>query len=138
MHEEVIIKAPSGRKLIIESEEKKARYRIPPYQPYGKAGMNSYDVRGLDTASIFLKLSPTAHWLWWSLVLIRNERTNMSILKSKDLTKYEQNKVSKAYGELYQEQLVKRVKREHYLLNPKAMVPNFDQYVTVQERWESI
>jgi len=44
---------------------------------------------------------------------------------------------TKAYKELQKKDLIKRVKRQHYLINPKVIIP-IKTYNEVLEHWHSI
>lgn len=114
----------------------------PNYAALGDKGMihhkktNTY-MFGFDPIPIFKILSQSATWLWWELVDIRNIDTNVSILRGKNQDPYQKQKISKAYKELASYSLVHRYKREHYLINPSAMLPKFDNFVAVSDKWES-
>lgn len=127
---------PSDENITIGREKKKVKYKVPPFITYGKLGMSKYKISGMDTTSIFLQLSPGATWLWWTLVSLRSEKSNMAVLKSKSLTKAQQNKLSKSYKELEEHRLVKKTRKEHYLLNPTAVLPFFENFEEVESTWQ--
>lgn len=115
---------------------------IPNFAALGDKGMTYHRetqarIYGFDPVPIFKLLSKNATWLWWELVDIRNIDTNVAILRGKTQSQYIKSKISKAYKELARYSLVHRFKREHYLINPSAMLPNFKNYVSVAERWRS-
>lgn len=114
------------------------KHRIPPFLPIGQAGMSKYKIAGLDTGNILKDLSTAATWLFWTLESKRNKATNETILLSKFLSKTEQNRVAKGYKELHQKGVIKRIKREHYIINPKAVLPSFEFYEDVWASWENL
>jgi len=100
---------------------------------------------GLDMFPILEQLSAPATWMWWKLAQLRNETTNVTILRSGELSIYERRKLTKGFKELKTKQLIKRIKREHYLINPNALLPeeNYKKpdesnYLTCLTRWESL
>ncbi|HIB84237.1 MAG TPA: hypothetical protein EYO59_06470 [Chromatiaceae bacterium] len=112
---------------------------IPRFMPIGAAGMN-YQARidGIDMAAILRSLSSNATWLFWTLVQLSCRFNNQAELTSKTLTKYEKHKVTKGYKELLAKDLVKRYKREHYIINPKALLPEFDNFEDIWKIWNAL
>ena len=66
-------------------------------------------------------LSKKAHEMFWSVVEVKNYKDNTGVLKAMNQT--ERNKISAAYKELRGLDLLRRVKQNHYMINPKVMLP---------------
>ena len=97
--------------------------------------MTKHKISGLDTGVILKDLSSAATWLFWTLEHNRDKQTNISVLSAKKLTIKEKRKILKGYKELKAKLLIKRIKREHYLINPKALLPEFAAFETVWDTW---
>ena len=78
-------------------------------------------------------ISKGASWFFWKLNNIRNEDTNIAVLIPKDET--EKKKVLRAYKELHALNIVIRIKRAHYLVNPEVMGPWGGKEKEVQKMW---
>lgn len=47
-------------------------------------------------------------------------------------------KLTRAYNELKKKDLVKRVRQQHYIINPAAVLPKYSEYDRVLSHWESV
>jgi hypothetical protein len=108
-------------------------WNIPPYFCMASNTMKHKKVERYDGLAMVLADLPTpATWLFWNLVHKRNPDTNVAIFKSKDQN--ESKRITKAYKVLSQKNLVKRIKRQHYLINPTVVIPIYT-YDTVLDHW---
>jgi len=89
-----------------------------------------------DLFGVLKELSKSAAWLFWSLVEKRNTRTNISVFKAKNAV--EARKITIAYQELHTLNIVLRIKQQHYLINPKVMLPEKNEYMNVKIHWNSL
>jgi len=119
------------------STRKKRTYDTPPFRPFGAAGMNKNGIEGIDATPILKNLSRNAHHLFWETVELMDITTNIRVIRGKQLTPSEKGALSKAYKELNKVTLMKRVKREYYMLNPKVLY-SFEHYKDMQDKWDSI
>jgi len=109
---------------------------IPPYNCIAADIMKYKKVERYDGLEMVLAVLPApATWFFWNLVHKRNPDTNVSQFKAKDIN--ESKRITKAYNELQNKDLIKRVKRQHYLINPKVIIP-IKTYNEVLEHWHSI
>lgn len=67
---------------------------------------------------------------------MRNENTNEVYYKPEN--KSEQQMFSRIYKELFDMQLLVRVKPAVYLINPNALLPTFSEYEKVNANWEAL
>lgn len=72
------------------------------------------------------------------LLSTKDSTTNIALLDSSTLSQVDKNKISKGYKELAAKDLVVRVKRGVYLINPRLSPPYADYYDTVYLRWLSL
>jgi len=104
--------------------QKKSTYKGAPFISIGKAGITKHKIKGFPMATVLKDLSLSATWLYWSLIERRNPRTNEAILLAASLNQTDKNKVSRGYKELLAKNMVKRIKKEHYFLNPATAIPD--------------
>lgn len=108
----------------------------PPMQlAIGKEGYNKFKVKGVDPLPAYQAMSRNAHWMYWKLMQIRDQQTNISVLRNKSLTDYERKKVTKAYDELRALNLLVRIKQETYMFHPKTIIPVEGYYLSAWSRW---
>lgn len=138
-HEEGIIKIRDGKTLTITRDDTKGKkyFSTAPYQRIGKHGKTRFMVKGMDMTEIFLGLSRAGTWMFWSLAKVRNERTNIAVFKSSDLTPVERKRASTGYKELNKLEVLVRTKQNHYLINPRALLPESRDFENVRSNWET-
>lgn len=131
---------------MITTEQLKAFYTAIESHPFPKefivinadfdAGGFTPMMVGLDWLSVLmLDLKPTGHYLFWYMARNRDTDSNIAILRPQ--TKTEANRLSRAYKDMNQKNLVKRVEPAHYLINPSAIIP-IRTYPEVLSHWESV
>ena len=110
---------------------------LPPYDCIG--GNMDYPTRtpGFQNLySIIQDMSKQTAWVWWELVKNRNRYTNEVSYTAK--TRVEINRLSVAYKELSRLDLVHRIRKQHYLINPLALLPEHKQFQVVYEKWQAL
>ncbi len=85
---------------------------------------------------VLIDLSKSGTWLLWTLIRKRNLKTNKTWFKPAN--KKEETRVTRAYKEISEHQLVCRIRRELYLINPKIAIPQFDDYYAVMDQWMTL
>lgn len=85
----------------------------------------------------FGELSVTASWFWWAKL---NQHYDPETGTAEYIApnKTEDNKKSKAYRELKDLNLVHRIKKGKYLLNPYAAIPDPKYFEEVRKHWDYI
>ena len=119
--------------------DEKAKYKtaLPAYDAFGGNMDYKTKVKGYpDLYATIQNMSKQTAWLWWEMVKLRDRKTNISIYKPKD--KVAVNRLTKAYKDLKALNLVKRAKRQRYIINPAAYIPTFNEYDEVVKAWEAI
>jgi len=125
------IQQKDGMEIYIK---RKSLVNLPPYDCIG--GNMSYDTRvpGFQNLYKVLKsLSKQALWVWFDLVEHRNRCTNIAVYKTSNST--EERRLIPAYKALVKADLVLRVKRQHYLLNPLSVFPEREYFQQVSDLW---
>ena len=123
----------SGEEYVVTTQKKKPKHKLPPFVAIA-GGPYMRDV----TNSLLHKIGKmNAAERWFFLYL--HERmafdTNIAVIKSAKLTSTQITYKTRAYKTLTKQGLVKRVKREHYIINPDMIVP-LSTYPTVKKQWE--
>jgi hypothetical protein len=95
------------------------------------------DHNPLDFIDLMSEMTPQELWtikfLKDNLILlservsgkIKYRTTCRSIIKTSNLSSAEQQKFKKGYKRLNAKNLVKRIKRQHYILNPDFFIPHY-------------
>ena len=85
---------------------------------------------------VFLKLKAPARRLFATLIKKRDIDTNIAKHVVKGNT--EQCELTKAYNELKKHNIVHRIKKQTYLLNPLAVIPRTGYFDKIKDEWDSI
>ena len=122
-----------GQQVTVETKPVK-KNNLPPFDGFGgnmrfKTKVSPYP----NLITTMKELSKNAAWMWWSLLEKRNHLTNECRFKAKDPA--EARKITMAYKELKKHQLVIRLKRQHYIMNPRAYLPDFSKFEEVDFKW---
>ena len=133
---EVTTKVEEGEQLVVSVEEKR-KYIVP----FFAAVVEEKKVLGASNVAVcaadqFLKMSKSAHWLLWNLFKDRLKSTNIAVFRAKD--NLEAKKITLAYNELHDLNIIKRVKRQHYIINPNVFLPTFSEYAGVCTVWNGL
>lgn len=123
--------------LYILEKKRKPKSNLPAWDAFGgnmeyKTEIENYP----DLYDVIQNMSKQTAWLWWELVKLRNRKSNVAVYTPKD--KVASNRLYKAFKELKDLDLVRRIKRSHYIINPSALLPVFSEYEEVFKQWESL
>ena len=132
--QEIVTRVADGDDVVV-TLVRKDHYKVPYYMCMVEENKIIDDTKmARNIMGLFREMSHTAHWLIWALVAVRNKQNNMAVFSAKD--NIEAKKVTKAYKELHSLGLIRRIKRQHYLINPNAFLPLFEEYDTVVRVWK--
>lgn len=122
--------------LIITSEKKKTRSKLPPFTMLGRGEyMNSK--HGYPSLSILLNLNRAEQWFLSHLFNSFNINTNLAVFPNTGLNPTEIKRKASAYKSLNAKDFVKRTKKGEFMINPKAIIsPN--HYEKLQIEWDSL
>lgn len=84
---------------------------------------------GLPMVKLLGEMNGGATWFFWQLMGVRNQTTNECHFTVKDLNRTEQNKLSRGFKELHGKNILKRVRKELYMINPNAVIPTKDNFL---------
>lgn len=127
---------PKGTKLsIVADTSTSPKYtEKPPFIMVGN-GMKNRTYQAYPLLETLLELSKPEAWLFKILLDMYNDQTGLSIL-TVSFSGTDKVTASKAYKSLNQRDLVRRVKRQVYMINPCALITNqWKEHIKI---WESL
>jgi len=124
------ITIPKGKKLKIGFENEQVSK--PSYIMVGSGYITHKGTQSMDYTKELLAMTPQEGFVFNLLIDNRdvpNEakpyiKSNYSYIDNSKLTKSEKKKVYEGYKRLKSKDLVIRIKRGHYLINPKLVISN--------------
>ncbi len=128
---------PAGEELRITKVSNKMNERVPAFTCIG--GNMDYTTQEESYPQLFTKLknlSKNATWFFWSLVESRRPTDNIAVFKACNTC--ESRKVSRAYKELCNLNIIKRIQQQHYIINPKVILPQKGKYQDVKNHWDNL
>lgn len=112
------------------------KVKKPNYFMIGNGTMNKHKIYGIDLLRELANSSKAAQFL---LLMIKDginyENGYNPVVKIVGETKYQQNQITEGYKELVAKDLVRRIKKSHYMINPFALIPPVD-YEEAVKTWE--
>ncbi len=142
------VNVPSGKTLVAKLENTTA---IPYYYRIGNGKRNNLLGRGItamNTLQELCKFTPQEQFLFAKLEehLLEEDavndkgthfkvKTNVAVIVNKNFTSAEQQKIKAGFKRLNSKDIVRRLKRQHYIINPQFLVP-YD-YAKTKQLWDS-
>lgn len=117
---------------------KQPRKLYPYYSLIGRGLPNHLGEQSMNLLEILPDLDPASTWLWWTLVKKVDYKTNITYLPTSALSKAEIAKLKRAYKTLHALHMIVRTKKEHYFLNPDALVPPYEYYENLKQLWINV
>ena len=114
---------------------KQPRKAYPYYTLIGRGLPDYIGEQSMNLLEILPDLDPASTWLWWTLVKKVDYKTNIVYLPTSTLTKAEITKLNRAYKTLRTKDMIIRTKKEHYFLNPDALIPPYEYYEDIKLQW---
>ena len=108
-----------------------------PYRMVGDGRMQKGTHQGYPFIKILMTLTVPEQWFFELVYDHLNYLTNIAIIPSKNLSKTELNKLSIAYKNLNQKNLVKRVSPHRYMVNPDAII-YINRYSQNKKLWDQL
>ena len=112
---------------------------VPNYYRVGNGTMNKYQVKSIDLIDVVIASSKAGQFLIQQIKAGMNWDNSyhyVTKIESKNLSTYEQKLLVEGYKELEAIDIVRRVKRGHYMINPNALISL--QYEEAIKLWNSI
>lgn len=116
-----------GQEIKIKNKQK-----INPFMAVGRF-MNE---KGFDFVGVMSKLTPVAHKVFWEMVKLRDETTNVVLIDSSLNTSSQNAIISKGYRLLQEKELLIKIGKGMYMINPYAILPTFDKCNEVNLEWD--
>lgn len=116
----------------------KRRAKKPNYFMIGNGTMNKHKIYGIDLLKELTECSKAGQFLILQIkdgINHINGYHHVVKVDRKELTSTECQYLAKGYKELVEKDLVRRVKRGHYMINPNALVPV--DYEQALEDWNN-
>ena len=111
------------------------RVNLPSFGMLGNTERRT-KVESIDMHTILQNASKNASWFFWTLIKLRSPSTNLAVFTPD--APAEAKKVTKAYQELNKANVLKRVRRGVYIINPKAYIPADQQFDVVLQEWNKL
>ena len=111
-----------GEKVTVEEKQKWAIK--PNYFMIGNGTMNKHKIYGIDLLKELANSTKAEQFLLLAIkdgICYGNDYS--PIVKVVGETKYQQNMITEGYKSLLARELVVRVKKAHYMINPNALIP---------------
>lgn len=111
--------------------------KIPFFMRLGRGGgMLTQDTPDiLDLLGTKYFNDPSATWLLWRLIKSRDTNTNICVVRGSDLTVAEKARLLKGYKTLFDDNVILRLKREYYLINPNLVLPTNATFESILDSW---
>lgn len=130
---------PAGYETVTFTRKRRT-VKVPKYRMLSLHGAYMSDdyqeAIGVDFLTTLLSVSATAQKSFALLHTQYDDDTGVSIISS-FANQSEQNGFSRGFKELHKVGLVKRIKRQHYLLNPRMYI-NPNVYESACLLWDSL
>ena len=114
-----------GRDVNLEIiQHKTCKEKYIPFRMLGKLGYSQ--VRGgssMDACEMMLEFSKPESWLMKIILRDGDDSTLQVVIRGKSLSTSERQKLSKGYKLLRGKDIIRRIKREYYMVNPMFLVP---------------
>jgi hypothetical protein len=119
--------------LVVRTQEK-SKWLIP-FTPIGKHSMRNPD--SIDALDVICKFNTR------ELYLLSEMRANLNptykfTIKRKDYSPTDYRRLTTAVRSFLTLGLIKRIKREQYMINPYFLVPSLDKQKDLIQEWELI
>jgi len=120
-------------------QHKKSKEKYTPFHMIGKGGYSTL-ARSVvvDAVGEMLKFNKQEQWLMALIFKYGDAKNLQCVIRGKDLTKTEKNKLAIAYRSLRAKDILRRIKREYYMVNPTFWVPKsnreelYEYYMTLK------
>lgn len=130
----------SERELVLSDRLKSDNKAKEPHIPFVMLGKSGYtNIKGVTTMSADILLTEFNKQEAWLYKLIRRRidyTTLIVTIRGADLDQSEKRKLLAAYKTLREKDIIRRVKREYYMVNPMFLVPSVNRDALVRQYLE--
>ena len=121
---------------IIEKAKKTDKPKIPPYET--SLGGQYMSDRSSSMIQRVGKMDAAERWFFLYLHERIDYKTNIAKISNKELTRTQIVYKTRAFKSLRAHDLIKRVKREHYIFNPRKTIVPIATFEEVVRMWEAL
>jgi len=121
VYTETRIYANPDEDLVITTKRKN-RNNVPPFFMGGRVGTIRSKKMGYPLLDVMADMTKPEAWFFKELRHSMDIRTSVGIMKNGDLSLSDRQKKKLAYAPLKEKDLVRRVKKETYMINPDALI----------------
>ena len=118
---------------------KRLRKKEPNYYRIGNGTLNKHGIYSMDLIEEMVHMSQPARtmlgWIKDGIEYDPYDQLWLFIVKITPANASERKIVERGYKELHDRNLVRRVKRSHYMINPNALIIDYKRQLEV---WESL
>lgn len=126
-----------GLETVSVTSDKKTKQVRPNFMMVGNGTMNNKDIGSIDFLEEIVNSTKAEQFLLMSIKNGINYCNSYSpVVKVIGSTKYEQNLITAGYKSLLARNLVRRIKKSYYMINPNALIPI--DYEGALESWNNI
>lgn len=137
MQEMMFICNPN-EEIIVSSKSRETKPKInQPFSCISRQGLYRGKLMGIPLTELYMDFNKEEQWFYKMIWKALNFKTNQAVIEQSKLTKHESNKLSSAYQSLKQKDLVKRVCKETYMINPNAVIYPDTQTENIK-LWDSL
>lgn len=119
--------------------KKKARKAEPNYYKVGNGTMNKHGIQSINLIQEIVKCSKPAQkvlaWVQEGMVWNSYDESISFIVKVCPESKEDKRTLIEGFKELAEKDLVRRVKRSHYMINPNALVTDYHKQMLL---WDTL
>lgn len=134
---EILAKVGNDEIVTVTKTKKQVSEDIPAYDCIGGNMEYQTKIPGYPNLySVLQDMSKQTAWLWWELVKLRNRYTNEATYQA--VTGVDKRRLTVAYKELHALDLVKRIQKQRYIINPRAYLPERGHFMEVLEKWKAL
>ena len=123
-----------GERLVKE----KHNVKQPNYFRIGNGTMNKHNIKAINLIAELCTMSDSGRYLVNMIQerMVYNPYDNMVefAVRVEADTDAEKKRLTRGFKELYEKDLVRRVKRGHYMLNPNAIITDYDRQIVVWDK----
>lgn len=128
--------------VILEQDEtlvkKKKTKKTPNYYRVGNGTMNKHKIQSVDILRELAMMTKAEQFVFLVIkdgITFENGYEPVVRIDRKELTTTQVQYLDKGYKLLEAKDLVRRIKRGHYMINPNALVPNdYEKWLAVWDK----
>jgi hypothetical protein len=124
-----------NEEYVVHKQHRPCKSKFPPFAAYA-GGRYMID----PTKSLLSKLghmNASERWFFIYLHEHLDYTTNIAKIRNSDLTSSQQAYKIKAFKSLHEQDMVKRIQREYYMINPDWVIP-IPGYPAAKEYWNTL